>query len=515
VILRTFAKNRISASVFEIITICAFFLLGLLSSHDFMEVPAAMSIVLLITITLMLYSALKSWLNNWAIPVLLVIIVSMDFLSNHTEAFNYRNYAYGMDYDKSKAEPYTIANIREVSTNDSLNEVTRNQYIQTLENWKKRTGEDKPKLVILNSSGGGSRSALWTMTVLANCDEELDGKLNLHLQMMTGASGGMVGAAYYRELLLRQQKGQITSLSDDRYQKNIGKDMLNKLSFMATTNDIFIRYQKCQFEGNTYTKDRGFAFESQLHENTNYAMDHTLGYYREYEESGTIPTMIFSPTIINDGRRLLMSSQPLNFLTGNYESDSNVDLANENIDFLSFFGQQQAENIRFSSVLRASATFPMVMPMVTMPTEPQIQLMDAGIRDNYGGKTTMQFLHVMSDWIKENTSGVIILQIRDTKKILENTTYTHFSFMDKLTMPFGNMYKNFPRVQDFNQEELMRVAKESHSFPIDCISFNLREKKEDRISLSWHLTKDEKEKIKKAFQSSLNTRAFENLKRLL
>ena len=192
-----------------------------------------------------------------------------------------------------------------------------------------------------------------------------------------------------------------------------------------------------------------------------------------------------------------------------------MDLSNENIDFLSFFGQQEAENIRFSSVMRASATFPMVMPMVTMPTEPQIQLMDAGIRDNYGGKTTMQFLHVMQDWIKENTSGVIILQIRDTKKILKNTTYTHFSFMDKLTMPFGNMYKNFPRVQDYNQEELMHIGERSFGFPIHYVSFNLREKKEDRISLSWHLTKDEKEKIKKAFRSSLNTKAFENLKRLL
>lgn len=515
VILRTFAKNRISASVFEIITICTFFLLGFLSSHDFMEVPAGMSIVLLITITLMLYSALKSWLNNWAIPVLIAIIISMDFLSNHTNAFNYRNYAYGMDYDKRKTEPYTIDNILAISKDDSLNKKTREAYIRTLENWKKRTGEEKPKLVIVNSSGGGSRSALWTMTVLAGCDEQLDGKLNKHLQMITGASGGMVGAAYYRELLLRQHKGQITSLSDDRYQKNISKDMLNKLSFMATTNDIFVRYQKCHYNGHDYTKDRGYAFESQLHENTNYTMDHSLGYYREFEERGEIPTMIFSPTIINDGRRLLIASQPLNFLTGNFGVKDSVDLSNENIDFLSFFGQQEAENIRFSSVMRASATFPMVMPMVTMPTEPQIQLMDAGIRDNYGGKTTMQFLHVMQDWIKENTSGVIILQIRDTKKILKNTTYTHFSFMDKLTMPFGNMYKNFPRVQDYNQEELMHIGERSFGFPIHYVSFNLREKKEDRISLSWHLTKDEKEKIKKAFRSSLNTKAFENLKRLM
>lgn len=514
-ILRTFAKNRISASVFEIITICAFFLLGFLSSRDFMEVPAGMSIVLLITITLMLFSALKSWLHNWAIPALLVIVISMDFLSNHTDAFNYRNYAYGMDYDPLKAEPYTIEHICAVSANDSLNEVTRRSYLKTLENWKKRTGEKKPKLVIVNSSGGGSRSALWTMTVLAECDEQLNGKLSQHVQMITGASGGMVGAAYYRELMLRKFKGEINSTSAIQYQRNISKDMLNKLSFMATTNDIFVRYQTFEFNGHTYTKDRGYAFESQLHENTNYAMDHSLGYYREFEEQGIIPTMIFSPTIINDGRRLLISSQPLNFLTGNYNTPKGFDASNENIDFMTFFAQQHAEDVRFSSVMRASATFPFVMPMVTMPTEPQIQLMDAGIRDNYGGKTTMEFLNVMRDWIKENTSGVIIVQIRDTKKILENTTYTHFSFMDKLTMPFGNMYKNFPRVQDFDQEELMRVGKGSFGFPIHQISFNLREKKEDRISLSWHLTKDEKEKIKKAFRSSLNTKAFENLKRLL
>lgn len=512
---RTFAKNRISASVFEIITICAFFLLGFLNGHDFMEVPAGMSIVLLITITLMLYSALKSWLSNWAIPILLLIIISMDFLSQHTGIFNYRNYAYGMDYVNSPPEAYTDAHISEVSQNDSLNEVTKQSYIRTLENWKKQTGEEKPKLVIVNSSGGGSRSALWTMTVLAECDQLLNGKFSKHTQLITGASGGMVGAAYYRELLLRKQHGEIESVGDMNYQRNISKDMLNRLSFMATTNDIFLRYQTCSYNGQEYTKDRGFAFESQLHENTDHVMDHSLGYYREFEQKGVIPTMIFSPTIINDGRRLYIASQPVNFLTGNHRAPENMELSNENIDFLSFFDEQRAEDIRFSSVLRASATFPFVMPMVTMPTEPQIQLMDAGIRDNYGGKTTMEFLNVMSEWIQENTSGVVIVQIRDTKKLLQNKSYTHFSFMDKLTMPFGNMYKNFPRVQDYDQEELLRIGLGAFEFPVDQISFNLREKQEDRISLSWHLTKDEKEKIKKAFQSTLNKQSFKQLKRLL
>jgi hypothetical protein len=141
--------------------------------------------------------------------------------------------------------------------------------------------------------------------------------------------------------------------------------------------------------------------------------------------------------------------------------------------------------------------------------------MDAGLRDNYGGKTMIEFLFVMKDWIKENTSGVIVLQIRDTKKVLDDESYSQVSFIDKLTLPFGNMYKNFPRVQDFDQEELMKLSTPGFDFPIDLISFNLRERSKDRISLSWHLTQSEKLKIENAFESNQNQNSLQQLKRIL
>ncbi|MFT5779840.1 MAG: hypothetical protein ACI837_002799, partial [Crocinitomicaceae bacterium] len=315
---RTFAKNRINASVFEVITISAFFLIGLLNGYDFMDVPAAMSIVLLMTIILMLFSALKSWFRNWAYPILILIIFGMDFLSSKVDVFNYKNYAYGLSYEKEDLATYNVNRLEEISNNDTLNETTLASYIRTLENWKAQTGEDKPKLVIVNTSGGGSRSALWTLTVLQQCDKKLDGKLNNHIQLMTGASGGMIGAAYFREILLRYRKGEIPSIYADKYCENMSKDMLNKLAFMATTNDIFIRYQTCTFNGRKYPKDRGYAFEEQLHENTENIMDHTLGYYTKFEKDATVPTLIFTPTIINDGRRLFISSQRLNFLTAHH-----------------------------------------------------------------------------------------------------------------------------------------------------------------------------------------------------
>ena len=291
--------------------------------------------------------------------------------------------------------------------------------------------------------------------------------------------------------------------------------MLNKLSFTASTNDIFVRYQTLEYNGHEYTKDRGHAFEEQLLNNTNQALRHHLGYYAPFERSGKIPTIIFSPTIINDGRRLLIASQNINFLTADHRNNSKMIESNENIDIHSLLKHQDVQQLRFTTVLRANATFPFVMPMVTLPTSPEVQLMDAGLRDNYGGKTMMEFLFTMKDWIKENTSGVIVVQIRDTKKVLDNESYSQISFIDKLTLPFGNMYKNFPRVQDFDQEELIKLSTQAINFPLDLISFNLREKSKDRISLSWHLTQSEKNKIEQAFKSVRNQESLKKLKLIL
>lgn len=506
---RVYAKNRVSSSLYEILTITIFFVLGLLSNYSFFEVPAAASIILLITICLMIFSALYSWLKVWIYPLVLVVLTGMNYLSVQTNMFKFSSFAFGLDY--SKKDDYSIDRILKLS--EVKGDESYNDYIKTLENWKKNTGEKKPKLVVINVSGGGSRSAMWAMTIMDNVDRVMDNKLSKHTQMITGASGGMVGASYYREILLRKKhKGEFKSKENVDFVKDMGKDMLNKLAFMASTNDIFIRYRKFNYAGQNYVIDRGYGFEEQLNENTNSVLDHSLGYYKSYEQNGIIPTMIFSPTIVNDGRRLLISSQSLRFLTNNSTSEFN---SCENIDFHDLLSKQNSNKVRFTSVMRASASFPFVMPMISLPTNPSVQIMDAGIRDNYGGKTTMEFLYTMKDWIKENTSGVIIVQIRDVKKVRDDEVYKQISFMDKFTLPFGNMYKNFPRVQDFNQDELLKLSKDAFDFPLDKVSFNLLEKKLDRISLSWHLTRQEREKVQKAFFSKENQQSLKVLEGLL
>lgn len=507
---KVFARNRVNASIFELLTISVFFLLGLFNSTRFLEVPAAASIVLLITITLMLFSALYSWLKNWVYPIIIIVVFGMNYMSKKTDMFHYRSYAFGLDY--SKKVSYSLDDLKKMNFNDSLQQSSFSNYTQILNNWKTKTKQEKPKLIIINTSGGGSRSALWTTHVLHELDKKFNYSISNQTQMITGASGGMVGAAFYRELLLSNTGKQISNKEMDSCRNMIAQDLLNRLAFMASTNDIFVRYQRYDYEGHSYTKDRGYAFEAQLNENTGNIMDHNLGYYKSPEFKGTIPVMIFSPTIVNDGRRLILSSQNLHFLT--YQDSSAVNgYALENIDAHSLFNNQNVNQVKFSSVLRASATFPFVLPMIAMPTKPEIQLMDAGIRDNYGTKITMLYLQKLQGWISENTSGVIIIQVRDNKKTQHDEHREDISFFDKISLPFGNMYKNFPSVQDYNQEEMLNLS--NLPFDLDFVTFNLIEKNEDRVSLSWHLTMQERQKVINALNSETNKKQLSKLEQLI
>jgi hypothetical protein len=77
------------------------------------------------------------------------------------------------------------------------------------------------------------------------------------------------------------------------------------------------------------------------------------------------------------------------------------------------------------------------------------------------------------------------------------------------------MYNNFPRTQDFDQEQMIKIAMSHFSSPIHLVTFNLRENKKDKISLSWHLTKQEKNKIKNAVNSRRNQKSLKKLGDLL
>ena len=115
-------------------------------------------------------------------------------------------------------------------------------------------------MVFINTTGGGMRSALWSICAIQYCDSILNGKLLRQTQLISGSSGGLIGLAYLRELMLREKRNEISNFHESNYRNDMAKDILNKVAFYVSVNDMLLRLQTFEDNGFTYRKDRGYAF---------------------------------------------------------------------------------------------------------------------------------------------------------------------------------------------------------------------------------------------------------------
>src|SRR6185369_7564937 len=154
-----------------------------------------------------------------------------------------------------------------------------------------------------------------------------------------------------------------------------------------------------------YIKDRGYAFEQKLSENTRGLLNKQLKDIAAEEYNARMPLMFFNSVVTQDGRKMMISTQPLSFLMRPvYDSATMVAPPDPDaIDFAALFAKQDPMNLRMLTALRMNATFPYVLPNVWLPSQPVIDVMDAGLRDNSGVETTVRFLNVFKKWIIENT----------------------------------------------------------------------------------------------------------------
>ncbi|MCB9196005.1 MAG: patatin-like phospholipase family protein [Flavobacteriales bacterium] len=513
-----FAQNHINASIFEFTLIISFLVLGIFRDVEWMNIPAAASILLLFTLFLLIFSAIYSWIKGWTLTLLIGGFLLFNFIANYTDSLKFKNYAYGIDY--STSAEYTWENLNQLNTNVAYRDSSFQHGKLMLDNWASKNRKlynTKPKLILLNISGGGLRASMWTMEILSYLDSVSNGKFFNQTHLITGASGGMIGATYFRELYLQSKTDSTIDLTDNKYTTQLSEDLLNPLTFGIATTDLLFRYQKVHDGNYSYTKDRGYSFEQKLIKNLDGTFEDKRIYdYWEDEFYSNIPMIIYSPSVVNDGRRMLVSPQPIGYLT--YHSDTlftNGYNSMENIEFSKLFERNDPFNLKVTSAMRMSATFPYILPMVTMPTEPPVELMDAGIRDNYGLKTSLNFLDVYSDWIEKNTSGVIIVQIRDKQKYFEVENSSNGMVIQRLFAPLGSFYSNTTKVHDYTNDQLLQLMMNETDFPIESLTFYMEQNKGKHISMSWHLTSLDKKNILQAVNESDNQKATLRLLELL
>ena len=82
------------------------------------------------------------------------------------------------------------------------------------------------QMVFVNTSGGGLRSALWTVHVLSHLDSITNQEFFKQTHMITGASGGMIGAGFFREQYLEKLDSNISLKTQNTVKKVSNNDNL-------------------------------------------------------------------------------------------------------------------------------------------------------------------------------------------------------------------------------------------------------------------------------------------------
>ncbi len=504
-----FRQNHLNAATLELFTIGLFIILGLFRDFDVIQIPAAASLFLLFSMVMMVSGVIRFWMKSWALTVVVLGFIVVNYISGF-DLFNPESRLFGLNYNSPKSV-YTIDKIVETASDSTVNADIKST-ISILEKWKSeqvKAGNERPMMCIVAVSGGGLRASLFTYMSLHASDSATQGRMFQNTRLITGSSGGMLAASYYRSIKLESDTS-----SKETHMGRISSDLLNATTFSMIVSDLFLNIQKEEYKGNSYFKDRGYAFEKKLNSNLSDLLKKPLSHFREAETNARIPMAIFSPTIVNDGRSMYVSPIGISYMINRSKENNTGHIAlPDGIEYTEFFQNQHPEDARYSDLLRANATFPYIMPSVSLPTEPEINVMDAGIRDNYGIRNATRFLYVFREWINANTSGVVLVQIRDNHKRADLENKNSQSILSRVLSPLQNLSGNFLLMQDYSQDEQIQFVSDFLDCRFEYIDLEVP-LMDEKVALSWHLTEQEKQRIQRAVYSPENKREIERLSKL-
>jgi hypothetical protein len=331
--------------------------------------------------------------------------------------------------------------------------------LEALDAWRHRVGRDRaggnrdelPKLAVVAVSGGGIRSAFWTAYVLSALEDEYARRVapatdpgpvprsfRDHVRLIAGASGGMVGAAYYVASspkvsgpLVKDKAADsptipwptVEDVAVAHFRKRMPSDSLTMpASYMVLREPLWALFPVDPWyplfsPARSGPIDRGRVLDESWGTLNRILVLNLRG----LERTGQIPSLVFSPMLIEDGRRLLISNLDMAFaarIDGSMiRYDDSTAVPNPHpysVSAFEFFRLFPcASDFRLSTAVRMSASFPFISPAVALSTNPPRRVVDAGYYDNYGVQVAAAWIYEHRQWLMDNTSGVALVRIRD------------------------------------------------------------------------------------------------------
>ena len=154
----------------------------------------------------------------------------------------------------------------------------------------------------------------------AKLERELDASdipFTQHVRVITGASGGMVGASYYAATLQGLEGHRFASAAAAKdFVRKVGQDALTSVSQRFLFFDL-----PGAFVPGGSAFDRGLALEQGWEGYLDGVLEKSFENLAAGEAKAWRPSLILSPMIVEDGRRLLISNlylSPLAETTGSF-----------------------------------------------------------------------------------------------------------------------------------------------------------------------------------------------------
>lgn len=348
-------------------------------------VNAAVAITILLGLVVLTYGALRFFIPRWMLLVVLGLVLWVAAANQLPRKHQYDELKDSAIVDLGK--PPAGADL----LSDQI----------ALQGWRAYLGkhckEAKPKLIVLMTSGGGVRASVWTAAVLRELDRRRPCGYLQHVRVIGGASGGMVGAGYW---VTQRMFADPKSYGEDL--RGVTADALDSVARYLALRDVPALFIPARI------RDRGFALEEAWKKNAP-GMARPFKELRTYEESGVSPSLIYTPASLDDGRRVLVSNLDLDYMTRHA-----IDGHDPTRSAFQFFERFGTDKLTVATAARMSASFPYVSSAAELPTTKLRRLGDAGYFDNYGGFVISSWLAQNRQWLVDNTSGVLVIQVRDS-----------------------------------------------------------------------------------------------------
>ena len=361
--------------------------------------------------------------------------------------------------------------------------------------------DTNPLLVVIANSGGGIKAQVWSSVVIHALEKTVNeylaetdnpSRFNQHVRLVTGTSGGMVGASHWVGSF-ESANSKTGSLSPEDMVYAMTRDALDDVSRQMFYNDLMAFPYNIARRRDWRPDARGKALERAFETHSS-VFTKTMASLKEGEDEGWRPILAFAPTVAEDGRRFLISNQPIEYtlvseiptIAHNRGTTSSIAGYSWSVNFPSD-GKEGKNILKLSQAARLTANFPVFVDSPKLPFNPPLRVMDAGYVDNYGGAIASQWLHHNLDWLKENTSKILYVQISASPLEREISLAT-----ETLASPETSGFVNSSFNKALHHTD-MALARFANQYDQDSRTFKMVTfEYEGDAALTWYLSNKEK-----------------------